>query len=182
MSSSDLVSKSQGESERLVKNLFAMARAEEHAIIFVGRPSGHGFATRIVRGAVSRRRRGCRADSPNRESPKTVFDRFRGVGMLATSSRRTRRRCDVSPRTIHAAPSGRRDRLALRLAERGRVGRDAAHQDGVFGPDAGRREPLRRVIGPRPRRNLPGARTTGLAAAPPRPVSCGYLGRPASAD
>ena len=35
VSSSDLVSKWQGESERLVKNLFSMAREEEHAIIFV---------------------------------------------------------------------------------------------------------------------------------------------------
>ena len=35
VSSSDLVSKWQGESERLVKNLFSMARQEEHAIIFV---------------------------------------------------------------------------------------------------------------------------------------------------
>jgi len=35
ISSSDLMSKWQGESEKLVKNLFELARAEEHAIIFI---------------------------------------------------------------------------------------------------------------------------------------------------
>uniref|UniRef100_A0A7S2F1P6 vesicle-fusing ATPase n=1 Tax=Octactis speculum TaxID=3111310 RepID=A0A7S2F1P6_9STRA len=35
ISSSDLVSKWQGESEKLVKTLFELARAEEHAIIFI---------------------------------------------------------------------------------------------------------------------------------------------------
>lgn len=57
VSSSDLVSKWQGESERLVKNLFAMARAEEHAIIFVdeidslcgSRSEGESDATRRIK-------------------------------------------------------------------------------------------------------------------------------------
>jgi vacuolar protein-sorting-associated protein 4 len=35
ISSSDLMSKWQGESEKLVKNLFELARSEEHAIIFI---------------------------------------------------------------------------------------------------------------------------------------------------
>lgn len=57
VSSSDLVSKWQGESERLVKNLFAMARQEEHAIIFVdeidslcgSRSEGESDATRRIK-------------------------------------------------------------------------------------------------------------------------------------
>ena len=57
VSSSDLVSKWQGESERLVKNLFSMAREEEHAIIFVdeidslcgSRSEGESDATRRIK-------------------------------------------------------------------------------------------------------------------------------------
>jgi len=57
VSSSDLVSKWQGESERLVKNLFSMARQEEHAIIFVdeidslcgSRSEGESDATRRIK-------------------------------------------------------------------------------------------------------------------------------------
>ena len=57
VSSSDLVSKWQGESERLVKNLFEMARHEEHAIIFIdeidsmcgSRSEGESDATRRIK-------------------------------------------------------------------------------------------------------------------------------------
>mmetsp|Transcript_20409 Transcript_20409/g.60850 ORF Transcript_20409/g.60850 Transcript_20409/m.60850 type:complete len:455 (-) Transcript_20409:64-1428(-) len=57
VSSSDLVSKWQGESERLVKNLFQMARKEEHAIIFIdeidsmcgSRSEGESDATRRIK-------------------------------------------------------------------------------------------------------------------------------------
>mmetsp|Transcript_16090 Transcript_16090/g.64988 ORF Transcript_16090/g.64988 Transcript_16090/m.64988 type:complete len:456 (+) Transcript_16090:179-1546(+) len=57
VSSSDLVSKWQGESERLVKNLFQLARNEEHAIIFIDevdsmcgtRGEGESDATRRIK-------------------------------------------------------------------------------------------------------------------------------------
>ncbi len=57
VSSADLVSKWQGESERLVKNLFEMARAEEHAIIFIdeidsmcgSRSEGESDSTRRIK-------------------------------------------------------------------------------------------------------------------------------------
>ena len=57
VSSSDLVSKWQGESERLVKQLFTLARAEDHAIIFIdeidsmcgSRSEGESDATRRIK-------------------------------------------------------------------------------------------------------------------------------------
>ncbi|KAJ8602640.1 hypothetical protein CTAYLR_004108 [Chrysophaeum taylorii] len=57
VSSSDLVSKWQGESERLVKNLFSMARSADHAIIFIDeidsmcgtRSEGENDATRRIK-------------------------------------------------------------------------------------------------------------------------------------
>ena len=57
VSSSDLVSKWQGESERLVKQLFSLARQEDHAIIFIdeidsmcgSRSEGESDATRRIK-------------------------------------------------------------------------------------------------------------------------------------
>uniref|UniRef100_A0A7S3K4J8 vesicle-fusing ATPase n=1 Tax=Aureoumbra lagunensis TaxID=44058 RepID=A0A7S3K4J8_9STRA len=57
VSSSDLVSKWQGESERLVKQLFSLARDEEHSIIFIdevdslcgSRSEGESDATRRIK-------------------------------------------------------------------------------------------------------------------------------------